>query len=71
MAEVTSIRPARLPEPRADKAAAVSIRLGERATFEAGITTTGLLAVGALVSGILLSSAMIVLAAGRRRAPPR
>jgi hypothetical protein len=71
MAEDTSIVPARQPEPPAGKAATVSIRIGERASFEAGITTTGLLAVGALVSGILLSSAVIVLAAGRRTAPPR
>ncbi len=53
-------------------AARVSIRIGDRATFDARVTTAGLLSVGALVSGILLSSAVIVLAAGSKtpRRPP-
>lgn len=71
MGDDANITPARRAEPRAGHAAMVSIRIGERAAFDAGITSTGLLAVGALVSGILLSSAVIVLAAGRRRGPPR
>ncbi|WP_404710793.1 hypothetical protein [Sphingomonas sp. MMS24-J13] len=71
MADDSKITPIRRTEPRLGKAATVSIRIGERATFDAGISSTGLLAVAALVSGILLSSAVIVLAAGRRKPPLR
>ncbi len=46
-------------------AAEVSIRIGARTTFDAAVTSAGLLSVGALVSGILLSTAVIVFAAGR------
>ena len=49
-------------------AATVSIRIGKRTTFDAAVTTAGLLSVGALVSSILLSSAVIVAAAGRKPA---
>ena len=47
-----------------EPAAKVSVRIGTHTTFDATITTAGLLSVGVLVSGILLSSAVIVLAAG-------
>ncbi|RKE45762.1 hypothetical protein C8J41_104135 [Sphingomonas sp. PP-CC-3G-468] len=49
-------------------AAKVSIRIGKRTTFDASVTSAGLLSVGALVSSILLSSAVIVAAAGRKSA---
>ena len=51
-------------------AAAVSIRIGKRTTFDASVTTTGLLSVGILVSSILLSTAVVVLAAGRKTPRP-
>lgn len=57
------------PEPTETRhvhAAKVSIKIGKRTTFDASVTTAGLLSVGALVSSILLSSAVIVAAAGRR-----
>lgn len=47
-------------------AAAVSIRIGTRTAFDAGVTTPGLLSVAALMSSILLCTAVIVLAAGRK-----
>jgi hypothetical protein len=47
-------------------AADVSIRMGKGIAFDASITAAGLLSVGALVSGILLSSAVIVFAAKRK-----
>jgi hypothetical protein len=47
-------------------AAEFSIRIGKRAAMEASITNGGLLAVGALVSGVLLSTAVVVFVAGRR-----
>ncbi|RYE96737.1 MAG: hypothetical protein EOO77_40405 [Oxalobacteraceae bacterium] len=53
-------------ETRQAPAAKVSIRIGKRTTFDASMTTAGLLSVGALVSSILLSSAVIVVAAGRK-----
>ena len=46
-------------------AAEVSIRIGTRTKFDARVTNAGLLSVGVLVSSILLSSAVIVLASGR------
>jgi hypothetical protein len=49
-------------------AAKVSLRIGKRTTFDASVTTIGLLSVGALVSSTLLSSAVIVAAAGRKAA---
>lgn len=52
-------------------AAEVSIRIGSRATFDASITTAGLLSIAALVSGAILSSALIVVAAGRNRTKQR
>ncbi len=55
-------------ETRQAPAAKVSIRIGKRTTFDASVTTVGLLSVGALVSSILLSSAVIVAAAGRKAA---
>ncbi len=55
-------------EARPAPAAKVSIRFGRRTTLDASMTTAGLLSVGALVSGILLSSAVIVAAAGRKAA---
>ncbi len=61
------------PEPTktpSAPAAKVSIRIGKRTTFDASVTTAGLLSVGALVSGILLSSAVIVVAAGRKATRP-
>lgn len=56
-------------------AAEVSIRIGARTKFDARVTNAGLLSVGVLVSSILLSSAVIVLAAGGKHkrkplAPP-
>lgn len=47
-------------------AADVSIRIGTRVKFHASVTSAGLLSVGALVSGILLSTAVVVVAAGRK-----
>lgn len=47
-------------------AADVSIRIGTRVKFDASVTSAGLLSVGALVSGILLSTAVVVVAAGRK-----
>ncbi len=55
-------------ETRQTPAAKVSIRIGKRTTSDASMITAGLLSVGALVSGILLSSAVIVVAAGRKAA---
>jgi hypothetical protein len=55
-------------ETRQAPAAKVSIRIGKRTTFDASVTTVGLLSVGALVSSILLTSAVIVAAAGRKAA---
>jgi hypothetical protein len=55
-------------ESRSVPAAKVSIKFGKRTTLDASMTTAGLLSVGALVSGILLSSAVIVAAAGRKAA---
>lgn len=63
----TPTHPERTKTPSAP-AAKVSIRIGKRTTFDASVTTVGLLSVGALVSSILLSSAVIVAAAGRRAA---
>jgi len=47
--------------------AQLGLRIGDRTTLsmEVTVTSTGLLAIGALVSGILLSSAVIVRAARR------
>jgi hypothetical protein len=50
-------------------AAEVSVKIGKSVTFDAGISAAGLLSLGALVSGILLSSAVIV-SAGKRRSDP-
>ena len=61
----TPTHPERTKTPSAP-AAKVSIRIGKRTTLEASVTTVGLLTVGALVSSILLSSAVIVVAAGRK-----
>lgn len=47
-------------------AADVSIRIGTRVTFDASVTSAGLLSIGALVTGILLSTAVVVVAAGRK-----
>ena len=55
------------PKPHPEPAATASIRIGRNVTLDAQITTRGLLSVGALVSGILLSSAIIVLAARKHR----
>ncbi len=63
----TPTHPERTKSP-STPAAKVSIRIGKRTTFDASMTTAGLLSVGALVSGILLSSAVIVAAAGRKAA---
>ena len=54
-------------EARPVPAAKVSIRFGKRTTLDASMTTAGLLSVGALVSGILLSSAVIVVAVAASR----
>jgi hypothetical protein len=45
--------------------AQIALRIGERSslTMEVKVTSTGVLAIGALVSAILLSSAVIVRAA--------
>lgn len=61
----TPTHPERTKTPSAP-AAKVSIRIGKRTTLDASMTTAGLLSVGALVSGILLSSAVIVAAAARK-----
>ncbi|WP_093398878.1 hypothetical protein [Sphingomonas sp. OK281] len=63
----TPTHPERTKTPSAP-AAKVSIRIGKRTTLDASMTTAGLLSVGALVSSILLSSAVIVAAAGRKAA---
>jgi hypothetical protein len=49
-------------------AIAVSLRLGQSVTLDAKATSAGLLSVGALVSSILLSTAVIVFVAGDVRA---
>jgi hypothetical protein len=58
--------------PPAAVRAAASIRIGDRVELsaEASATRTGLLAVGVLVSSILLSTAVIVAVAAQRRALP-
>ncbi len=53
------------PEARSRNAARLSIRFGKRATLDASVTTAGMLSAGALVSAILLSTAVVVAAAGR------
>ncbi|MEG8056545.1 MULTISPECIES: hypothetical protein [Sphingomonas] len=63
----TPTHPERTKTP-STPAAKVSIRIGKRTTLDASMTTAGLLSVGALVSSILLSSAVIVVAAGRKAA---
>jgi hypothetical protein len=63
----TPTHPERTKTP-STPAAKVSIRIGKRTTFDASVTTAGLLSVGALVSSILLSSAVIVAAAARKAA---
>jgi hypothetical protein len=55
----------------ANSGAQVSMRMGKAIEIDAHITTLGLLAVGAMMSGILLGSAAIVLAARQNRRPPR
>lgn len=57
-----------LPPPRVHRAKA-AIRFGRRAGLTASvrITSGGILSVGALVSGILLSTAVLVRAAARAR----
>ena len=57
-----------LPPPPVHRAKA-AIRFGRRAGLTASvrITSGGILSVGALVSGILLSTAVLVRAAGRAR----
>jgi hypothetical protein len=57
--------------PRDVQHAQLGLRLGDRTnlSMEVTVTSTGILAVGALVSGILLSSAVIVLAARTQRPP--
>jgi len=57
---------AKTPKPKRMPDAAVEVRLGRGVSVEARITSAGLLAVGALVSGILLSTAVIVSAASGR-----
>ena len=47
-------------------AVALSVGIGSSIRIEAAATSTGLLSIAALVSGILLSSAVIVVAAKRR-----
>ncbi len=51
----------------------LTIRIGDRANVTAGVavTTTGLLAIGALVSSILLSTAVIVRVAVGRQPPQK
>jgi hypothetical protein len=44
-------------------AAEIGIRVGHHASFDAKVTSAGLLSVGVLVSGILLSTGLIVMAA--------
>lgn len=57
---------AKLPaDPRNHPAAEVSIEIGKSVAFGARITAAGLFAVGALVTGILLSTAVIVRTAKR------
>jgi hypothetical protein len=63
----TPTHPERTKTP-STPAAKVSLRIGKRTTFDASVTTIGLLSVGALVSSILLSSTVIVAAAGRKAA---
>jgi hypothetical protein len=55
-------------EKRAMQSASVDLRLGEHAMLKAEVRVTpgGLLAIGALVSGIILSVAPLVWAARRR-----
>ena len=53
------------PDARTRNAAKISIRFGKRATLDASVTTAGMLSAGALVSAILLSTAVVVAAAGR------
>lgn len=57
----TSLRPVAAPAPARQEARA-RIRLGKRSRFDAqlSVTSGGLLAIGALVSSILLSSAVLV-----------
>lgn len=54
-------------QQRAPGGAQVSIRIGTAVEFEAHVSTIGLLAAGVLMSGILLGSATIVLAANRNK----
>lgn len=57
-------------KPHPASGAEVSIRIGKGVSLDAAIDSRGLLAVGALVSGILLSTAVIVFAA-KRKTPGR
>ena len=62
-----STEPSTPPAPARVAQARIAFQIGERATFGADvrITPSGLLAVGALVSGILLSTAVLL-----RAVPP-
>jgi hypothetical protein len=55
-----------MAEAGTDHAAELSIRLGAGVTIDARVTSAGLLSIGALVSGILLSTAVVVHVAGRK-----
>lgn len=59
--------------PAAESGAQATLRIGTGTALEARITTSGLIAVAAIVGTALLGSAAIVLAARRAReaAPPR
>lgn len=58
--------PVPIPPPRtAPTGAHATLRVGDTVALEARITTSGLVAVAAIVSAALLGSAVIVLAARR------
>jgi hypothetical protein len=58
-------------QPPVSGGAHASLRIGKTVALEASITTSGLLAVAAIVTGAVLGSAAIVLATKRvRDAPP-
>lgn len=55
------------PGERSTSGAHLTLEIGQALTLDARVTTSGLLSIGALVSGILLSSAVIVVAARQPR----
>jgi hypothetical protein len=67
MADTRELLKSGSPAPAAE----ASIRVGQSVALDAKITSAGLLSVAVLVTGILLSTAVIVLAATREKRDER